>query len=270
MVKDENYVVIQGWMVSRLKLSGNELLVFALIYGFTQDGNSEFEGSLQYICDWVNSTKPTVRKALSGLADKGIIKKRIDYVQAVQFNRYKVDLLGVKKLIEVSKETIPHGGKETIRGGGKETIPNITILDKSSNNISKDSNAPDKLFLVEGLSKKNNDGSAQKFTERKCLFSESRYFDTEEFKKAFAGTDYGNFAELGYYYEAVLNWSSSGGHKKVDWIATARNFMLGDKREGKLVTKKGIQDGNAINDQNRNGAKIKGNFAGYDANGLFG
>ena len=64
MVKPENYITIQGWMVTELKLKGNELLIYALIFGFTQTTNQNFTGSLQYIADWTNSTKQGVLKCL--------------------------------------------------------------------------------------------------------------------------------------------------------------------------------------------------------------
>ena len=40
MIKKENYVQISGWMISELNLSGNELIAYALIHGFSQDGKS--------------------------------------------------------------------------------------------------------------------------------------------------------------------------------------------------------------------------------------
>ena len=40
MVKNENYLVIQGWMIAELKLKGNELLIYAIIYGFSQNNQS--------------------------------------------------------------------------------------------------------------------------------------------------------------------------------------------------------------------------------------
>ena len=43
------YIAIQDWMISDLQLKGNELLTYALIYGFSQDGESEFKGSLKYL-----------------------------------------------------------------------------------------------------------------------------------------------------------------------------------------------------------------------------
>ena len=37
-VSPDNYVAIQGWMITDLNLKGNDLLIYAVIYGFSQDG----------------------------------------------------------------------------------------------------------------------------------------------------------------------------------------------------------------------------------------
>ena len=61
-IKDENYIAVQGWMRNQLKLKGNELLVYAIIYGFSQTTNQVFNGSLQYLADWCGATKQGVIK----------------------------------------------------------------------------------------------------------------------------------------------------------------------------------------------------------------
>ena len=58
-MESNNYVVIQGWMCNELELKGNNLLVFALIYGFSQDGQSRFFGSRNYIAQTFNISLPT-------------------------------------------------------------------------------------------------------------------------------------------------------------------------------------------------------------------
>lgn len=123
-MKDDNYIVILGWMSNELKLTGNELLVFALIYGFSQDGESEFSGSRSYIAKTFNISKPTVDKALKSLLEKRYIEKHKMIINDVQINRYKVSLQVVKELYGGSKEILPEGGKETLLGGSKETLPN--------------------------------------------------------------------------------------------------------------------------------------------------
>jgi hypothetical protein len=123
----DNYIVIQGWMVTELKLSGNNLLAYALIYGFSQDGNSEFTGSINYVCNWLNCSRPTAIKALKELCELKLIFKSENNINGVVFNRYKISLEGVKKL--------NGGSKETLHGGSKETLPNNTIINNTNNNI---------------------------------------------------------------------------------------------------------------------------------------
>lgn len=75
-VKKENFVCVQGWMISELRLKGNDLLVYAIIYGYSQDGSSCFSGGLQYLADWVNGTKRGVQKNLDNLMAKGLIARQ--------------------------------------------------------------------------------------------------------------------------------------------------------------------------------------------------
>lgn len=131
-MKSENFVVIQGWMCNELELKGNDLLVFALIYGFSQDGESKFSGSRNYIASTFNISKPTVDKAIQNLLDKQYIIKHISG-DITEPNTYWVNLDVVKKLY--------WGGKETLLGGGKETLLNNTnkqTTSKKEKVLSKD------------------------------------------------------------------------------------------------------------------------------------
>lgn len=74
-IKDNNFIAIQGWMRTKLNLKGNELLIYALIYGFSQDGESRFKGSRKYIADWCGCSLNTVDRALGSLVAKGILAK---------------------------------------------------------------------------------------------------------------------------------------------------------------------------------------------------
>ena len=116
-MQSNNYIVIQGWMCNELGLKGNELLIFAMIHGFSQDGVSKYYGGRKYIADTFNISLPTVDKALQGLLDKEYIIKHIsgDYINP---DSYWANLEVVKKLYE--------GSKETLHGGSKETLLNKT------------------------------------------------------------------------------------------------------------------------------------------------
>lgn len=84
----DKYICIQGWMVSELNLKGNDLLVYAIIYGFSQDEESEFSGSLNYLATWCNSTKNGIQKNLKNLIDKGLIEKKEYYKNDVKYCSY--------------------------------------------------------------------------------------------------------------------------------------------------------------------------------------
>lgn len=74
-VNSENFITIQGWMRTELNLKGNDLLVYAIIYGFSQTNNQKFTGSLQYLADWCGATKQGILKNLSNLIKAGLIIK---------------------------------------------------------------------------------------------------------------------------------------------------------------------------------------------------
>ena len=133
-IKNENYYQIQGWMINILGLKGVPLNVYAIIYGFSQDGESEYTGSLQYLCDFCGGvSKPTIINALKTLVEKDYIIRREEIVNGVQFNRYKVNLPLLKNLYWGGKDFDQEVVKN-FNGGSKEFLPN----NKSHNNTSKD------------------------------------------------------------------------------------------------------------------------------------
>lgn len=90
-----NFVVIQGWMRSELNLSGNDLLVYAIIYGFSQDGETTFNGSLQYLANWCGATKQGIQKNLKNLIDRGLIAKNDHTINGVKFCSYSCILCNI-------------------------------------------------------------------------------------------------------------------------------------------------------------------------------
>lgn len=115
MIKDENFYVVQGWMINKLGLKSTELQIFAMIYGFCQDGKSDFRGSLSYIQDWTGVSKPTVISALNSLIEKGLITKTV--FDNGETNSYRVA-----------------GSKDSLLGGSKDSLHNKYI----DNYIDKD------------------------------------------------------------------------------------------------------------------------------------
>ena len=86
---DENYYVVQGWMINRLGLSGNELIVYAIIYGFSQNEDQFCEVGLNYLAEASGSTKRTILRSLDSLIEKGFLIKKENYIGGIKFCSYK-------------------------------------------------------------------------------------------------------------------------------------------------------------------------------------
>ncbi len=127
-INDENYYQISGWMINRLQLKGTELQVFAIIYGFSQDSESMFGGSISYLCDWAGASKPTIIKALKDLVDKQFIVKDTTIINNVTFNRYRANIPVVANFT---------GSKDSLQGS-KESLLNNNI-NNNTHTLSKDS-----------------------------------------------------------------------------------------------------------------------------------
>lgn len=111
-VKNENYIAVFGWMVNNLKLKGNELLVYALLYGFSQDSKSEFAGNAEYIAEWLNTSRRTVVTVLNNLEGKGLIKKRKTRRGRGTCLNYSVTEISVKNF-PLSVKKFPNKCEET-------------------------------------------------------------------------------------------------------------------------------------------------------------
>ena len=92
-VKDDSNFQIYGWMVTQLKLKGNELLIYAIIYSFSQnnDGNGIFNASTAYLCEWTNLSRRSVIDCISSLIHKNLIIKLSDNAHKRKPNFYKIN-----------------------------------------------------------------------------------------------------------------------------------------------------------------------------------
>lgn len=96
-----------------------------------------------------------------------------------------------------------------------------TEQDLSKNGANKNKNKNNNENINTSLKKKQTN---------KQLFSESIYVDKHNFKEALPDW---NQEKLKYYYDSLLTWSNEG-NKKIDWIATAKQWAARDARMGKI------------------------------------
>ena len=120
------YIHIQPWMREELDLKGNELLVYALIQGFSQEEQGCFFGSLEYICRACGCSRGTAISTLKGLCARGLLRKREYYDNNVKMCQYMA-LTGGSLKIELPVQKLNGGSAEIAPGGSAEIAPNNTI-----------------------------------------------------------------------------------------------------------------------------------------------
>ena len=117
-MKNGDYITILAPMSSKLKLSGNNLLVFALIHGFSKDGEHAFYGSISYISSWLNISKNSVIDTLRVLTDSGFLIKNEEIKNGVKFCNYISQNENIVKKLNGGCEIAPVVAKKK-RGGCK-------------------------------------------------------------------------------------------------------------------------------------------------------
>ena len=157
-VTDKNYIVIQSFMVSELGLKGNELLIYAIIFGFSQTTGQAFNGSLTYLESWTNSTRHTVISSLKSLVEKGLIEKEEQTINGVKYCSYRA-----KTSTDEAQEVVQnlHGGSakiaqevvQKLHEGSATTAPNnilYNIVDNIvDNNIVENTEKHDMKVITE-------------------------------------------------------------------------------------------------------------------------
>jgi len=121
---NKSYITIQGWMIENLDLKGNELILFAVIYGFSQNLNSEYKGSLTYISKGLKLSRRSVISLLKKLIEKDLIIK----IENSSGNSFKYNDVTVNKILSGEESTlvkkVHQGGEESTPVSGEESTPN--------------------------------------------------------------------------------------------------------------------------------------------------
>lgn len=157
------YITIQDFMLD-LGLKGNELIVYAVIYGFSQDGKSRFCGSLSYLSKWTNATERSVINALQSLREKHLIDREETTVKGIKTYNYFVI-------------------RENISGGSEKFSPHNIVY----NNIIEKRNIKEKREFSEKnreFSEKNREFS-EEFDELWSVYPKQRAGSKDKAYKAF-------------------------------------------------------------------------------------
>ena len=145
-LKPTNYYQVSAWMITDLKLKSNELNAFAIIYGFSQDGQNAYTGSLNYLSEWLGTSKQTTINVLDKLVEKNYILKEQYEVNRVKFNKFKanVDYINqiiFKKINFTTGQNFIQGVVKNFDEGSQKIIPRVVKnFDECSQKIRPNNN----------------------------------------------------------------------------------------------------------------------------------
>ena len=159
-MKESSFLTIPAVLRTRLDLNPTELIVCAVINGFSHDGKTWFYGGIDYLSEWTGTSRRTVIRVLKELVERNILEKREELINNVvkkcsyRFNscileNYRVTNDAKKDVPNVSEGqigtlaegqigTLAEGQIGTLAEGQIGTKYNSTIDNKEDDNIDKD------------------------------------------------------------------------------------------------------------------------------------
>ena len=152
MINPNNFYTIQGWMLADLGLKGNALAAYAIIYGFSQDGKSEFTGSANYLAEWMGCSRSTVMETLKKLVENGLLVKRNITQDGAMFCAYKANVRPCPKTGQGVSESQTGGCPKT--GQGVSRYRTGGCPKPGHNNIPDNIAISNIKYIVEYLNKK--------------------------------------------------------------------------------------------------------------------
>ena len=142
-LQDDTYYIVHSWMINRLKLSGNELIVYAIIYSFSRDNKSDYHGGIDYLVEVSATSKNTVLRVLASLVKSGKILKESDGC----FSIYKANLDLVYDEVSSQNGTSGKSQNETRKSQNETSTspkmaPNNDHDNDHDNDLDKEREAP--------------------------------------------------------------------------------------------------------------------------------
>ena len=154
MINPNVYYTVQGWMRSELNLTGNALAVYAIIYGFSQDGVSEYAGSSRYLCEWVGCSKKTILTILADLTEKGYLVKKKVTNNGVTFCNYVAARSPQNNQPGGGEEITPPGKK--LHRGGEEITPGVVKnLHRGGEEITPHNTRDNTRYIIKEIDKED-------------------------------------------------------------------------------------------------------------------
>jgi hypothetical protein len=123
---DKTYTIIPDFMLD-YDLNMTEIVALAVIYGFCQDGKSDFHGSYGYLARKCKCSRQWAIELVSSLVKKGYLAKDIETINGVKICHLRTKIGSQESLLPVNK--VDRGSQESLPGGSQESLPNNKVID---------------------------------------------------------------------------------------------------------------------------------------------
>ena len=216
MIKQKSHIVIDAYML-QLGLKGNELLIYALIAGFCQDGVSECWTSQETMAEWCGgiSTR-AVRDILQNLITKKLITKKECLNKNVKYS-YKV--VEIVPELSSNEQEVFSTQQEVFSGSDRNFFPVVQELSSGNNKIDNIyDNKIDNKTIKEKKEIKEKKKNLPETKER--VFKKPSVEDISSYCQERNNNI--NPEQFYDYYEAN-GWKINRNPMK-DWKATVRNW----------------------------------------------
>jgi hypothetical protein len=197
-------------MGTRLGLKANDLICFAVIYGFSMDGESQFKGNLNYLAACMFATQPTVILALNHLLECNLILKQDDVVKGKKRCYYSTNVIyneGKFEVIDTTKEPLVMTTKESLVMTTKESLVYNNKEYNNKENKKRDNNKSlspkNKRFVKPTINQID-----EYIREKGMHFDAERFFDYYESKGWMVGK-----SPMKDWKAACRTWESQRKHE---------------------------------------------------------
>lgn len=188
-MQTSNYIVVEDWMLTKLGLVGNKVLVFAIIYGFSKDNAGAFYGGRKYLANRLGMSIRTVERVLADLVEQGLIIRKEGNTTKGETNAYIVNTKLIQEKLSDSNEQDNHEVKNEFKPSDNSSLPELSPGDKMSLPLSSncrypsDKMSPNNKYILNNNNKYNNSTTTNKSSSSTSVPGQVQDKDEDDFVK---------------------------------------------------------------------------------------
>ena len=230
MKKSDQYYITYKWMSEELGLKGDEIKVYAIIYGYQQKENKNFCGSAQYLADWILITLRGVQKIIKSLKEKGLL---LVIKKSATRNEYRVIVPG---RIDGSKKS-----EESEKQEDDLRTEFVNVYEHSSQTKNKTQNSTyehssqslrTEFAKVYELSSYNNINNINNINSLVCLADKKSNIPSLEEVKEYVSQNNLTIDPLKFYQKNQdRNWITIKGDPVKNWKLLLRHWDRTEREE---------------------------------------